>query len=101
MNESGPVLSVVSSNSHQILSVSVLEHRFSQFLQLFLADPSLVVGYLFQAGHLQSLALLYHLDEGAGFRKTVVGTGIQPGKTALQGSSPSGSSLPDSAGSLW
>ncbi len=86
---------------HQILSVSVLEHRLGQFLQLLLANPSLVVGDLFQTSHLQSLALLNHLDEGAGFRKTVVGTGIKPGKTALQGSYLQRSSLPDSAGSRW
>lgn len=57
---------------HQILSVSVLKHRLGQFLQLLLANPSLLVCDFFKTSHFQSLALLNALDEGAGFRKTVV-----------------------------
>ena len=71
---------------HQILSVSVLKHRLGQFLQLLLANPSLLVCDFFKTSHFQSLALLDTFDEGAGFRKTVVGTGVKPCKSTLKGS---------------
>ena len=53
-------------------------------MQLLLGNPTFTVGYFLQTGHLQSLPFLNHLDKGAGFTQTVVRTGIQPGKSALQ-----------------
>ena len=45
----------------------------------------MLVGYFFQAGHLQAGALLDDLNEGGGFGEGVVGAGVQPGEAAAQG----------------
>lgn len=71
--------------SSSILAVVVLHHWFGEFFQLLGVDPSLFEGYFLQTSHFKSLSFLNHLDEGAGFRQTVVCSGVEPCKTSLQG----------------
>ena len=53
----------------QILAVIVLGHGLGQFSELLLVDPSAFVGDFLDTGHLQTLALLNHFDEGRCFRE--------------------------------
>ena len=66
------------------MSVVVFGHGQGALSELVGGDPAVVVGDLFEAGDLQSLALLDDLDEGGGLGETVVRAGIQPRKTTLQ-----------------
>ena len=63
----------------------VFEHGLGQFSELVSVYPSLLVGYLFETSHFETLALFYYLDEGTGLAQTVVGTSVEPGKSALEG----------------
>lgn len=67
----------------QILPVTVFEHWLGKFQQLFLINPSLFECDFFQTCHFQTLSLFDDFYKGTCFRKTVVGAGVKPGKTAL------------------
>ena len=51
----------------EILPIAVLQHGLCQFDELVFVYPSLFVCYLFKTCNLQTLPLLYHFNEGAGF----------------------------------
>ena len=48
----------------EILTILVLDHRLGKFTHLLLVYPALSVGNTFKTGYLQSLTLLYNLNEG-------------------------------------
>ncbi len=53
-------------------------------MQPFPSYPPLPKRYLFQTGHLQSLSLLNHLDEGRRLGERIVRTRIEPCETAAE-----------------
>ena len=68
----------------QILTILVLQHRLCHLAELVRRDPSLAEGDALQAGHLQALPFLDHLDEGARLAQRVVRARVQPSKAASQ-----------------
>ena len=47
-------------------------------------DPALAPGDLLDAGDLQALAVLDHVDELRGLEERVVGPGVEPGRPAAE-----------------
>ena len=70
--------------SQEVFPIIILCHRLSLLNKLLLCNPSLLVGYLLQTSHLESLPFLDDLNECACFGKAVVCSGVKSGESALQ-----------------
>ena len=65
-----------------VLAIIIFQHRLRHLAQCLLRDPALAVSNPFEAGHLQSLTLLQHFDEGRCLREGVMRPGIKPRKAS-------------------
>ena len=68
-------------NILQILPILILFHDLIDFHQLFFADPSIQICDFFQTGNFAMLMLFHCLHKICSIHKTLVCTGIQPGKS--------------------
>ena len=70
--------------SQQVFAIFVFAHWLCYFLESLSCYPSFLVCNFFEASYLKALTLLNDFNECACFRQTVVCSGIEPCKTALQ-----------------